>query len=284
VREFPVIPGFCNHLFPNDMNKLAFIGAGKMATAIVQGLLNRKLYQPADIACCSGPDDTGKNLSAQTGIRHYENPSDFPPDRDLFVLACKPQQIDSIDPTLQQLANGKTVLSILAGTTIAKLRAKFPGASLIIRTMPNTPGSIGEGVTGYAPEKELEPQTQKAIEAILGTLGHYLQVPEGQIDAITAISGSGPAYFFQFTNCLAQAGMEIGLPEEQARLLAERTFIGAAKLLEQSGLSPTELRNAVTSPGGTTQAALESFQANGIQALVTRGATAAKDRSIELSD
>ena len=265
------------------MNKIAFIGAGRMASAIVQGLLQQKLYEPAAISCCSGPDDTGKNLSAQTGIGYCVDPADFDPDTDLFVLACKPQQIDDIDPALPKLAEGKTVLSIVAGKTIATLRAKFPGAALIIRTMPNTPGSIGEGVTGYAPEKDLDAGTQNTIESILGTLGHYLQVPEGQIDNITAISGSGPAYFFQFTNTLAQAGLDIGLSEDQAQLLAARTFIGAAKLLEQSGQTPTDLRNAVTSPGGTTQAALESFEAHGLQQLVSQAAQAAKQRSIELS-
>ena len=254
-----------------------------MATAIVQGLLQRKLYQPTDISCCSGEDDTGKNLSELTGIHYIQNPADFPADTDLIVLACKPQQLDTIDPAIPTLAKGKTVLSILAGTPISKLRATFPEASQIIRTMPNTPGSIGAGVTAYTPEKSLTLEETQSIESILGTLGNFLRVPESQIDAITAISGSGPAYFFQFTNALAESAIQLGLSNDQAQLLATQTFIGSAKLLEQSGQTPTELRDAVTSKGGTTQAALESFQKDQLLQIVANAAKAAHDRSIELS-
>jgi len=240
------------------MKTLAFIGAGRMATAIVQGLLQRKLYPPTDLYCCSGDDDTGKTLSQLTGIHYCEKPTDFPPETDLL-------------------------LSILAGTPIAKLRNHFPDSRQIIRTMPNTPGSIGAGVTAYTPEEELSDSDTQSIESILGTLGHILLVPEEQIDAITAISGSGPAYFFQFTNTLAEAAQQLGLNEEQAQLLATQTFIGSAKLLEQSQQTPTQLRNAVTSPGGTTQAALESFQRDHLTQIVANAANAARDRSIELS-
>ena len=265
------------------MKTLAFIGAGRMATAIVQGLLQRNLYQPTDIYCCSGDDDTGKILSDLTGIHYCANPADFPAETDLIVLACKPQQLDDLDPVIQKFSEGKTLLSILAGTPIEKLRNAFSNASQIIRTMPNTPGSIGAGITAYSPENPLSTEETQTIEAILGTLGHILHVPEEQIDAITAISGSGPAYFFQFTNTLAEAAVQLGLNEEQAQLLATQTFIGSAKLLEQSGQTPTELRNAVTSPGGTTQAALESFQKDQLPHIVANAAKAARNRSIELS-
>ena len=265
------------------MKTLAFIGAGRMATAIVQGLLQRNLYQPADISCCSGDDDTGKILSDLTGIHYCANPADFPAETDLIVLACKPPQLDNLDPVIQKFSEGKTLLSILAGTPIEKLRNAFPNASQIIRTMPNTPGSIGAGITAYSPENPLSTEETQTIEAILGTLGHILHVPEEQIDAITAISGSGPAYFFQFTNTLAEAAVQLGLNQEQAQLLASQTFIGSAKLLEQSGQTPTELRNAVTSPGGTTQAALESFQKDQLPHIVANAAKAARNRSIELS-
>ena len=265
------------------MKTLAFIGAGRMATAIVQGLLQRKLYPPTDLYCCSGDDDTGKTLSQLTGIHYCEKPTDFPPETDLILLACKLQQLDDLDPNIPKLAAGKTLLSILAGTPIAKLRNHFPDSRQIIRTMPNTPGSIGAGVTAYTPEEELSDSDTQSIESILGTLGHILLVPEEQIDAITAISGSGPAYFFQFTNTLAEAATQLGLSPEQAQLLATQTFIGSAKLLEQSQQTPTQLRNAVTSPGGTTQAALESFQRDHLTQIVANAANAARDRSIELS-
>lgn len=265
------------------MKTIAFIGAGRMATAIVQGLLQRKLYQPTDIFCCSGEDDTGKNLSKLTSIHYCKTPNCFPPETELVILACKPQQLDGLDPDIPKLAAGKTLLSILAGTPLAKLRTHFPDAKQIIRTMPNTPGSIGAGITAYTPEEPLSKADTQTIESILGTLGHILHVPEEQIDAITAISGSGPAYFFQFTNTLAEAATQLGLTEDQAQLLATQTFIGSAKLLEQSRQTPTDLRNAVTSPGGTTQAALESFQQDNLAQIVANASKAARNRSIELS-
>ena len=238
------------------MKKISFIGAGRMASAIVAGILDKKLSQPSDIACCAGNDDTGKILAEKTGIRFCAEASDLPDDSDLFVLACKPQQLDNIDPAIPGLAEGKAILSIVAGKKLATLESKFPGARLIIRCMPNTPGSIGEGFTGYTPSSTLPPADKAAIEGILGSLGEVLEVQEPWIDKVTAITGSGPAYFFEFTAALAQAGKELGFPDDIADQLARRTLIGAAKLLEQSGESPVDLRVAVTSPGGTTQAAL----------------------------
>lgn len=265
------------------MEKISFIGAGRMASAIVAGILENQLCQAADIACCAGNDDTGATLAERTGIQFCANAADLPEDTDLIILACKPQQLDNIDPAITALTSGKAVLSIIAGKQVSTLAAKFPQAQLIIRCMPNTPGSIGEGFTGYTPSGTFSAAEKSAIEAILGALGEVLQVEEPWIDMVTAITGSGPAYFFEFTAALAEAGQKLGFPEKIADQLARRTFIGAAKLLEQSGESPVALRTAVTSPGGTTQAALETFEAADLRELVARAATAAYDRSIELS-
>ena len=265
------------------MNKISFIGAGRMATAIVTGILENKLYKATDITCCAGDDDTGKVLSNKTGIKFCEQASELPLESDLVILACKPQQLDKIDPAISRLTVGKVVLSIIAGKKIATLEEKFPQARLVIRCMPNTPGSIGEGFTGYTPGAELNSDDKISIEKILGSLGEVLEVEEPWIDKITAITGSGPAYFFEFTAALAEAGKKLGFSEEVAEKLAWRTFVGAAKLLEQSGESPLALRKAVTSPGGTTQAALESFEDANLRKLVYNAAQAAHDRSIELS-
>ena len=266
------------------MKKISFIGAGRMATAIVKGILDRQLCKPGDIACCAGADDTGRILAKKTGIHFHANAADLPDDTDLVILACKPQQLDKIDLAVIGLTAGKAVLSIIAGKQISTLQEKFPGARLVIRCMPNIPGSIGEGFTGYTPSHELDPSDKASTEGILGSLGEVLAVPEDWINLVTAISGSGPAYFFEFTAALAEAGKQLGFPDDIADQLARHTFIGAAKLLEQSGESPVDLRIAVTSPGGTTQAALETFAAANLRELVARAATAAHDRSIELSN
>ena len=265
------------------MRKISFIGSGRMATAIVQGILDKGLYQPGDLACCAGNDDTGRILSQKTGIQFCVKAADLPVDTDLVILACKPQQLDKIDPAIPGLARGKAVLSIIAGKQVATLEETFPGTRIVIRCMPNTPGSIGEGFTGYTPSQKLGPGDKAAIEGILGSLGEVLEVPEPWIDLVTAISGSGPAYFFEFTAALAEAGKQLGFPDDLAERLAQRTFIGAAKLLEQSGEDPVSLRIAVTSPGGTTQAALDTFEAANLRELVAKAAAAAHQRSIELS-
>ncbi len=264
------------------MKKISFIGAGRMATAMVGGILENKLRKSAELACCAGNDDTGRILAEKTGIRFLEQAADLPPDTDLVVLACKPQQLDNLDPAIRQLVKGNSLLSIVAGKRITTLQEYFPEANTVIRCMPNTPGSIGEGFTAYTPSENLSPEDSTSIEGILGSLGEVLHVPEEWIDLVTAISGSGPAYFFEFTAALAEAGEKIGLPAEMADKLARRTFIGAAKLLEQSGASPVDLRIAVTSPGGTTQAALEKFTERKLREIVAEASKAARDRSLEL--
>ena len=265
------------------MKKISFIGAGRMASAIVKGILDKNLCLPRDISCCAGNDDTGKILAKKTGIQFYDNANNLPLETELLILACKPQQLDNIDPAIIRLAQGKTILSIVAGKQVATLKEIFKGARLVIRSMPNTPGSIGEGFTGYSPSQKLGPEDKSVIEGILGSLGDVLEMPEPWIDLVTAISGSGPAYFFEFTAALAEAGKQLGFPDEIADRLARRTFIGAAKLLEQSEEDPVALRIAVTSPGGTTQAALETFEAANLRKLVAKAATAAHTRSLELS-
>ena len=144
-----------------------------MATAIVTGILENKLYKATDITCCAGDDDTGKVLSNKTGIKFCEQASELPLESDLVILACKPQQLDKIDPAISRLTVGKVVLSIIAGKKIATLEEKFPQARLVIRCMPNTPGSIGEGFTGYTPGAELNSDDKISIEKSSVLLERY---------------------------------------------------------------------------------------------------------------
>jgi len=155
----------------------------------------------------------------------------------------------------------------------------------IVRSMPNTPGQIGSGITGYLFASSPSQEDRDTIHKVLSSLGQVREVvEETDIDRVTAISGSGPAYIFEFTSALEDAGKEIGLSAELARDLALHTVLGAAKLMEKSNFAPEELRNQVTSPNGTTQAALESFSNDQLRAIISRAAHAARDRSIELSN
>ena len=268
------------------MNEIAFIGAGKMVSAIVKSLLKSGVYKSKDISCCSAKDGTSEKLSKDTGIIRRENIQDLLScNPKTLVLGCKPQQISELPKEVSELTENILILSIMAGIPLKKLSATFPKARNIVRSMPNTPGQIGEGITGYLFASKPNAEDQENIQKILSSLGKFEELNEEvDLDRVTAISGSGPAYIFEFTSALQEAGKEIGLSQENANKFAKQTVIGAAKLMEISNLSPEELRNQVTSPNGTTQAALESFCSNQFRKIITEATMAAKNRSIELSN
>lgn len=263
--------------------KIAFIGAGRMATAIVKGLIQKKVYLPNEIVCISGNDNTGTILAQASGITEADSLLQFVPEVETLVLACKPQQLDQIDSSTLEQGSHITLISILAGTPINRLSQSFPKVKNIIRSMPNTPGQIGCGSTAYATLNTLKTDELELIEGILSALGSVHPVEESQIDAITALSGSGPAYVFEFISALINAGIKAGLEEDLAKTLAIETVLGSAKLLKGSESSAEELRNAVTSPGGTTEAALNTLSENNFRALVQSAVLSAKKRSEELA-
>ncbi len=194
--------------------------------------------------------------------------------------------LDDAAPTLSALAGPRTlVISILAGKTIANLAARAPQATAIVRAMPNLPASVGRGVTGVAASDAVGESQRATTTALLSGIGQVEWVPdESYIDAVTAVSGSGPAYVFHLVECLAEAGEAAGLPADVARRLARATIEGAGELLHRSPLDPAILRQNVTSPGGTTAAALEVLMAdNGLKPLMKRAVAAAKRRAEELS-
>ena len=254
-----------------------------MASAIVRGLLEEQHYQPDEIACTCGDDATGAQLAEQTGIQYCPDISHAVRKTETIVLACKPQQFNNIDAALCDAAHGKLILSILAGTPLARLSEKFHKARNIVRTMPNTPGQIGAGVTAFSPQKPLSAKDQAIVENTLSSLGNFHEVEEHDLDAVTALSGSGPAYLFEFAAALRDAGIRCGLEDDLSRSLTIDTLLGAAMLLAESDESPEALRNAVTSPGGTTAAALQVFADNQFRALVEEALSAAKARSLELA-
>ena len=263
--------------------KIVFIGAGRMASAIVQGLIENKHYTPSEIACTCGKDPTGPALAKATGIEYFEDIAPAIRESEAVVLACKPQQFVAVDTDIVKAASNKLVLSILAGTPLSCLSEKFSEARNVVRTMPNTPGQIGAGVTAYAPLSALSETDLAIVENTLASLGNYHEVDEVDLDAITALSGSGPAYVFEFAAALQEAGLAAGLDKDLANSLTIDTLLGAAMLLAESDESADSLRDAVTSPGGTTAAALNVFAGADFRALVSKAVAAAKDRSIELA-
>ncbi len=263
--------------------RIVFLGAGRMASAIIRGLLEKEHYTPEEIACTCGSDPTGPALAEQTGIHYFPDIKPALHEADAVVLACKPQQFSGIDTELAEAARGKLILSILAGTPLSRLSEKFGNVRNIVRTMPNTPGQIGAGVTAFAPLRPLTEKDNDIVENTLSSLGNYHEVDEADLDAVTALSGSGPAYVFEFAAALREAGVNCGLDKELAESLAIDTLLGAAMLLAESEESPEDLRNAVTSPGGTTAAALKVFSDADFRGLVDKALAAAKARSLELA-
>lgn len=264
--------------------RIAFIGAGRMASAIVHGLLEKEHYVPAEIACTCGDDPSGPTLAESTGIQYLSDITPALYQAEAVVLACKPQQFSAISPALAEAARGKLVLSILAGTPLSRLSEKFAHARNIVRTMPNTPGQIGAGTGAFAPLRELSDKDSTLVGNTLRSLGNFHQVTEKDLDAVTALSGSGPAYVFEFAAALREAGIHCGLDQDLANALSIDTLLGAALLLAESEESPEVLRDAVTSPGGTTAAALKVFEAGNFRNLVEQALVAAQKRSQALAD
>jgi pyrroline-5-carboxylate reductase len=265
------------------MSKIAFIGAGNMAAAIVTGLLAKKVCAPADIACLGGSGASAQKLSDRTGVRLAFTPDDLLATADIVVVAFKPQHLATLDPRLASLTAGKLVISVLAAKTLARLSTAFPSARNIVRTMPNTPSAIGAGMTGWCPLNPLTPADRDTVLSLLRAVGREVEVPENQMEALMGVSGCGPAFVFEFTAALREAGVAAGLDRDTAQMLAVQTLLGSSRLMAETGTEPETLRNQVTSPNGTTFAGLKRLEAHHFRAIIEETVRAAKARAEELA-
>jgi pyrroline-5-carboxylate reductase len=254
-----------------------------MAGAMVDGLLAKQAATPAELICLGGDDDTATKLQARTGIAVARSLDELLREADTLVVAFKPQHLASADPRLASLTAGKLVVSILAGKRLSSLGKAFPQARNIVRTMPNTPGQIGAGITAWCARSPLQGSDRASVETILGALGEIVEVPESDLDAVTGLSGSGPAYVFEFAAALRDAGVAAGLTRETSEKLATETRLGAARLLARKKIDPETLRDQVTSPNGTTYAGLQRMKAGDFRGLIKDTVLAATARSKELS-
>jgi pyrroline-5-carboxylate reductase len=265
------------------MDKIAFLGAGNMAAAMVGGLIAKGTCAPGAIACIGGSGPTAKALSARTGVRLARSLDELLEGAGTLVVAFKPAHLAGADPRLGPLTAGRLVISVLAGKTIASLSRVFPNARNIVRSMPNTPGQIGAGMTGWCSRDPLGAADRRTIERVFGALGRSLELPESQMDAFTAVSGSGPAYLFEFAAALRDAGAAAGLERGAAADIAAETLLGAARLLSSRGGDPETLRDQVTSPNGVTAAGLRRLAERDFRSMVRDCVLAAKARAGELS-
>ncbi|CAN5279716.1 pyrroline-5-carboxylate reductase [soil metagenome] len=263
---------------------LVLVGAGKMGAALLKGWLDRGLDRKAVVVIDpSPPPDSAAMLSAAKVRARVAPPSGVT--AKVIVLAVKPQIIVDVMPGLRAMVGRGTVaLSIAAGTTLANL-ARGLGDGAIVRSIPNTPAQVGRGITAAIANPKVPKAGRTLITRLLEAVGEVVWVDEeGLIDSVTAVSGSGPAYVFLMAEVLAEAGVAAGLDPATAARLARATITGAGELLYRSDLPPDQLRKNVTSPKGTTQAALDVLMApKGLAALMTKAVAAAKKRSRELS-
>lgn len=265
-------------------SSLILVGAGKMGGSMLEGWLKVGMKPGGVTVLDPKPSEEMTRFCQTKGIAL--NPANRAA-ADVLVLAIKPQMLDEAAPSLNRCIGPQTlIISILAGKTIDDLRSRLPAASAIVRAMPNLPASIGRGATGAAVNEKVSETQRLMADALLGSNGIVEWLPsEDLIDAVTAVSGSGPAYVFHLVECLAEAGTAAGLPPDLAQRLARATVTGAGELLFQSDLPPATLRQNVTSPGGTTAAALEVLmrEPDGLKALMCEAVAAAKRRAEELA-
>lgn len=264
-------------------SRIAFLGAGNLASAIVRGLLDRKVCSPADLACTSKSGETAAKLARETGIAHEADLAKLLSGANTVIVAFKPQSLASADPRLAELTKGKLVLSVLAGKKLATLARTFPHARNVVRTMPNTPAAIGGAITPYCSLAPLVPGDAQLVEKLLGALGQHLALDEKYFDALTALGGSGPAFLFEFVAGLRDAGTAAGLPADVAYRIALETTLGSARLLARSDAPPETLRDKVTSPNGTTFAGLQVLAAKNFRDTLKETVLAATQRAGELS-
>lgn len=264
---------------------ITFIGGGNMAGAIYGGLLDNGFE--SDHISVVDPSEGAQQQARTAGLTRVYSAAPELIEDDLLVLAVKPQIASTVLASLQgKLSESTTVLSIIAGIDAKSLAAMLGLAdtSTIIRCMPNTPALVNEGMTALLANSQCSEHGQRLAERVMAAVGKTLWVSEeSDLDTVTAISGSGPAYFFLFMESLTEAAIRLGMPAEEARLLAVQTAIGSAKLAGASDDKLSQLRNNVTSPGGTTEQAVLSFERAGLRGVVDDAVLAARRRSIELS-
>lgn len=266
-----------------EQSKILFLGAGKMACAIAAGMVKQSFVRER-IMAYDISRTASENFKTVTGIfADNEDLDKMIGNSQVVIIAVKPQYLAEALSGKIHLLRDRLIISIVAGTRIATLE-KLTGSERIVRVMPNTPALVGQGISAYSPSEHISLEELALTECILNSFGVSCRVPEALMDATTGLSGSGPAYVFEFIQALTDGGVNNGLPREIALKLAAQTVAGAAMMVIQSGLHPMELRDQVTSPGGTTIRGLAVLEENAFSGTVIKAVSAATARSIELGN
>ena len=261
---------------------IAVIGAGKMGEALVSGLLKAGT-SPDDLIITERYEERANELSQHYGVKAVSN-ADAADQAETMVLAVKPQDMDALLAELAPVVTpDRLIVTIAAGITTAAIERRLAAGVPVVRVMPNTPALVGEAMSAVAPGAHASPEHLDRAEALFRPVGKVVRLPESQLDAVTALSGSGPAYVFYLVEAMTDAGILLGLPRAVAHELIVQTVYGAAVMLRETGEHPVTLREAVTSPAGTTISAIRELENHGVRAAFLAALEAARDRSRELA-
>ena len=251
-----------------------------MGSALLRGILRAQLHTPQTVGVSEPNHKRGRALADELDI-HYLPDNTVAARAETVLLAVKPQVFQAVARQIQSHLKARLIVSVLAGTSIAQLETAFPGVA-VVRVMPNTPALVGEGMTALSFGRSVSEEQESEARRVFESVGRAISVPESQMDAITALSGSGPGYMAVIVEALSDAGVKVGLPRAIATKLAIQTMLGSAKLLQQEQLHPAELKDRVTSPGGTTISGIAELEHRGLRSAMIQAVQAAKDRSESL--
>jgi pyrroline-5-carboxylate reductase len=261
---------------------LTIVGTGQLGGALLRGLTRSGTVAPDQVIATDPRTEVLEQLAADLGVRTSSDNRAAVAEADVVLLAVKPQVLPAVLPDLAGLRDGAVVVSLAAGVTLATLEAGLPDGTPVVRVMSNTPVQVDRAMSVVAAGQHAAEDHLRVTEELLRPVGAVLRLDESHLDAVTALSGSGPAYVFLFAEALVEAGVLLGLPRDVATQLATQTLLGASTLLDASDESAATLRGAVTSPGGTTAAALHVLEQRGVRAAVLDAVAAAAARSREL--
>jgi pyrroline-5-carboxylate reductase len=262
--------------------KIGFIGCGKMGSALIQGVLEAKVCQPDQVTVHDRLAEPAEMLGTESGIRVASGNKQVAEAADVIVLCVKPDDAVRALSEAGRALEGKLLISILAGTTIATLQEAAGQKCRVVRVMPNTAVLVQKGASAYATGQGVTDKDIAVVEQIFTSVGLAFHVKESLLDAVTGLSGSGPGYVYLFIEALSDGGVQMGLPRELASKLAVQTVAGAAEMVSQTMMHPAVLREMVTSPGGTTMAGLAELEKAGLRSAVMDAVRAATERSREL--
>ncbi|MGZ0171060.1 MAG: pyrroline-5-carboxylate reductase [Planctomycetales bacterium] len=268
---------------PSGNLTVGFIGAGRMATALAQGLISSEFVSADRVVATDVVPAALDVFAEQTSARVVESTSAVVNDCDVLFLAVKPQQMNQVLNGLSTLLEDRhLIISIAAGLQLSVYESALGTNRRIIRVMPNTPCLVGECAAGFSIGGSATAEDSELVEAMLATVGVAVQVDEKLLDAVTGLSGSGPAYAYQIIEAMSDGAVRVGLPRDIATKLAAQTLLGAARMVLETGQHPGALKDAVTSPGGTTIAGIHALEAGGLRGTLMNAVQAATERSREL--